>query len=189
MRGCYLARYGLPGGTLNLYRTWNQLKSKVYTRLPFLNELYGRLRARRLASDPPLPPLAPLGCPLNEARVALLTSAGVHQSDQAGFDMHHDLGDASFRVIAGQSATHDLTITHDYYDHSAADRDLNCVFPLDRLRELVASEVIGSVAPRHVGFMGHILGQRRVELVEESARAIADLFVTDDVHLVVGSPG
>ncbi len=80
-------------------------------------------------------------------------------------------------------------ITHDYYDHRAADRDLNCVFPLERLRELSAAGELGGVARRHVGMMGHILGSERRRLVEESAPQIAHLLREDGVDAALASPG
>jgi D-proline reductase (dithiol) PrdB len=39
-------------------------------------------------------------------------------------------------------------------DRSGFQEDWNVVFPLDRLRELAAEGVIGSVAPTHYSFMG-----------------------------------
>jgi D-proline reductase (dithiol) PrdB len=98
-------------------------------------------------------------------------------------------GDASFRVIPGDAAARDLTITHDYYDHRAADRDLNCVFPLERLHELARAGCIGRVAPRHIGTMGHILGDEERRLVGETAPAIARLLAADGVHYVLATPG
>jgi D-proline reductase (dithiol) PrdB len=98
-------------------------------------------------------------------------------------------GDASFRIIPGDAALQDLTITHDYYDHRAADRDLNCVFPLERLRELSAALRIARVAPRHIGTMGHILGAEERRLVSATAPAIAKLLVEDGVDYVVAAPG
>ncbi len=44
-----------------------------------------------------------------------------------------------------------------YYDTDDAVEDVNCVFPIDRLRELDEDGTIGSVAPRlWSGFMGRI---------------------------------
>lgn len=169
-------------------RRWNRLKSAVYTRLHWLSELYGRLQGGGRA-EIPLPSLATSRKPPAERRVALLTSAGVHHRHQVPFDMADPNGDASYRVIAGDAALDELTITHDYYDHAAADRDLNCVFPLERLRELVAGGGVGQVAPRHVGMMGHILGGQRVRLVRDTAPGVAQLFADDAVDLVLATPG
>lgn len=71
----------------------------------------------------------------------------------------------------------------------AADCDLNCVFPLERLRELAAARRIARVAPRHIGTMGHILGTEERRLVTETAPAIARLLVDDGVDYVLAAPG
>jgi D-proline reductase (dithiol) PrdB len=169
-------------------RRWNRFKSGVYTRLAWVPELYGRVKGVRPAGSA-LPPLARPRVPLFRARVALLTSAGVHLTEQPPFDMNNPHGDASFRVIPGSVDLGALTITHDYYDHRAADRDLNCVFPLERLRELVDAGEVGEVAPRHVGFMGHLLHGQWLRLQRETAPRIAALLREDRVDAVIASPG
>jgi D-proline reductase (dithiol) PrdB len=36
-----------------------------------------------------------------------------------------------------------------HYDHACVDRDRNCVFPIDRLRELVAAGKVGALTEGH----------------------------------------
>jgi D-proline reductase (dithiol) PrdB len=136
-----------------------------------------------------MPPLAPLGRPLREARVGLITAGGTHLASDRPFDMANQDGDASFRVIPGDVDVGDIRITHDYYDHGAADRDVNCVFPIERLREFAVAGEIGEVAPRHVGMMGHLLGAEAERLVGQTAHEMARVFADDRVDLVVASPG
>lgn len=158
----------------------------LYGRLPVLSTLAARRWKREERRDVPW---SPARTPLREARIALVTSAGVHLKGDRPFDMANPEGDATFRVIPGESAFFDLTITHDYYDHRAADRDVNCVFPLERLRELAAARLIGRVAPRHIGTMGHILGAEERRLVSTTAPVIAKLLAEDGVDYVVAAPG
>ncbi|MBF0292595.1 MAG: hypothetical protein HQK86_10620, partial [Nitrospinae bacterium] len=144
----------------------NRLIASVLTRFPSL--------ADRVAQgiDPlkfDATPWTPVVKPLSEMTVALITTAGVHLKTDRPFDMNNKSGDGSFRVINSSVAPDNLTITHDYYDHSDADRDVNIVFPLERLRELAAEGVIGAVAKRHYGFMGHIENAQIEILVRESA--------------------
>jgi D-proline reductase (dithiol) PrdB len=80
-----------------------------------------------------------------------------------------------------------LRIAHDHYDHTDADQDPNCVFPIDRLRELAAEGVIGSVASWHIGFMGFIPNPER--LMRETIPAMIDRLMDDRVDAVVLSPG
>ncbi len=99
-------------------------------------------------------PLTPMTKPLRECRIAMLTSGGVSRKVDAPFNpqARNDLRvDAVPRDTAG-----DFFVIHDdYYNHADADRDINCMFPLERLRELAAERVIGEVAPHHYsGFMG-----------------------------------
>ncbi len=168
-------------------RWWNQLVSRVYARVPRLSERYGR---RVGDTDPvPLPPLAPLAALLPATRVGMVTAGGVHLAGDAPFDMHDPDGDGSFRVIPDDVSTDRLRITHDYYDHRPADEDVNCVFPIDRLRELVSGGTVGAVAARHVGLMGHVSGSQLTRLLDRESEAIARLFAADDVGLVLTVPG
>src|SRR2546430_764477 len=73
--------------------------------------------------------------PFHHGRIALVTAAGVHPRSAPPFDMENPRGDASFREIRGDVAASQLMITHDYYDHAAADLDVNTVFPLEPLGE------------------------------------------------------
>jgi D-proline reductase (dithiol) PrdB len=108
----------------------------------------------------------------SRASVALVTAAGVHRRDQPRFNIADELGDLTFRVIGADAAAEDLMVTHHHYDHADADRDVNVVFPIDALRELVAERVVGRVAPEHVGFMGYTMQLRK--MYEETAPAIAE---------------
>jgi D-proline reductase (dithiol) PrdB len=165
----------------------NRLLSKVYTRVPALSERYGR-RAGSF-DDVPLPNLAALRRPMHEARIAVATAGGVHLAGQPPFDMQNPEGDGSWRSIPQGAPRQELVITHDYYDHTAADDDVNCVFPVDRLAELATAGMIGEPAPRHVGIMGHLSGAQLARLVDRSASEIVSQFADDAVDLVVAVPG
>jgi D-proline reductase (dithiol) PrdB len=165
----------------------NRLLSKVYTRFPALSERYGRRSGS--FDDIPLPSLASPVRSLPEASVAVVTAGGVHLAEQAPFDMNDPEGDGSFRSVPRQTRQADLRITHDYYDHTAADEDVNCVLPLDRLEELSRAGVIGRVAPRHVGMMGHLTGAQLGRLVDRSTVEITRLLEEDGVDVVVAVPG
>jgi D-proline reductase (dithiol) PrdB len=55
-------------------------------------------------------------------------------------------------VIPRDANADDLAISHQAYDRTDALRDINLVFPLERLRELEAEGVIGRVTDEHFGF-------------------------------------
>ena len=136
------------------YRLKNKTLAKLTTRFPFFAE-------RFIKTFTPLEtegiPWTPLTKPLAESKIALITTAGVHYRDQSPFNMRDPNGDPSFRVIDSSRLISELMITHDYYDHSDADKDINIVFPIQRLVEFASEGVIGEVAKKHYGLMGHIL--------------------------------
>ena len=117
-------------------------------------------------------PFTPFDGDLTGATVALVTAGGVHRKDQPPFNVADDLGDLTFRTIAGDVDTSELMVTHHHYDHADADRDINVQFPIERLRELAAEKVIAGVAREHVGFMGYTMQLRK--MYEETAPAIAE---------------
>ncbi len=101
-------------------------------------------------------PITPLNKPLNECKLALLTTGGLHLKTETPFDTKHKEGDCSYRIIPND-VTHDqLMVTHESYDHKFINKDLNCVFPIDRMKEYVSDGKIGSLSEEHYSFMGHI---------------------------------
>lgn len=118
----------------------------------------------------------------------MVTTAGVHLRSDAPFDMEDRRGDPSFRVIPSDAADSALMVTHDYYDHRDADRDINVVFPAGLLREMAAAGEIGGVAPRHYSFMGHVEGPRLGELVRGTSVEVAGRISREGVDLVLLTP-
>ena len=131
-------------------------------------------------------PLARPRKPLDRSRVALLTSGGVSRKDAPPFN---PLARNDLRVDdIGKNTPSGFFDIHDsYYDHSNADRDVNCIFPIDRLRELAAEGLIGGVAPHHYsGFMGRTYV--RTAVVNEAAPALARKLLKDGVDVFVLVP-
>jgi D-proline reductase (dithiol) PrdB len=132
-------------------------------------------------------PWSPLGKPLAEARVALVSSAGLTLPGQERFDHGFKGGDPSFREIPGDVDPRILEDHHrsESFDHEGMRRDPNVAFPVERVRELARDGAIGSVAPRHLSFMGSLTAPGR--LVRDVAPRAAELLVSDrvDVALLV----
>lgn len=151
----------------------NRLLAKLYTAFPALAARWGRKSA---ATGGVIPWTAPRR-PLARATVALVTTGGVHLRSQPPFDMSDPDGDPTWREVPVAADRAELTITHDYYDHADADRDLNLVFPAERLREMAERGVIGALHPTAVSFMGHIDGRHvetlRTKSAPEAARLLA----------------
>ena len=133
-------------------------------------------------------PFTPLAKPLSQCRLALVTTGGVHHMDQKPFDMIDPQGDPTFREIHATAAPENLTITHNYYDHGDAEKDINIVLPLQRVQDLVNTGEIGSVNSRHVSFMGHITGPHITTLVNETAPQVAAMLKNDGVDIVILTP-
>lgn len=171
---------------MNWIRFKNRSIAKIAARFPWLSE---RLVASYSPGESGDIPWALLRKPLAQSTLSLVTTAGVHQRDQAPFDMRDREGDPSFRVMDGGLALSDLMITHDYYDHTDADKDMNIVFPLDRLREFAREGLIGRLAPHHYGFMGHITGPHIMTLITRSAPEIVRRMKKDAVDAVLLTPG
>lgn len=171
---------------MNWSRCKNRAIAKIVTRIPSLSK-------RLVASYSPWEsgdiPWTPLRKPLAQSTLSLVTTAGVHQRDQAPFDMRDREGDPTFRVMDGERSLSDLMITHDYYDHTDADKDMNIVFPLERLREFVREGMIGRLAAHHYGFMGHITGPHIMTLITRSAPEIVRQLKKDAVDAVLLTPG
>ncbi len=131
-------------------------------------------------------PLTRLGKPLQACTVSLLTSGGVSRSCALPFDAFAR-NDHRLDAIDPNADAGDFQIHDSYYDHRDADADINCVFPLDRLRELAGDGTIGAVAPRlWSGFMGRIYNRSKV--IQESAPAFAQMLRDDEVDLLVAAP-
>ena len=133
-------------------------------------------------------PWAEVAKPMNQSKIALVTTAGLHHRRQQKFNMTDPHGDPSFRILDAASIERDFTITHDYYDHWDAEQDLNVVFPVARLKEMRASGCIGSLAERHFSFMGHIQGPHVDTLVNETAPRVAAMLKQDQVDAVLLTP-
>ncbi len=104
------------------------------------------------------PAWTPLAKPLSECRVALITSSGLIRKTDTPFDLSNPAGDPSYRVIPSASDPSELTlsIVSTNWDRSGFMADVNVVFPMERLRELAARRVIGSLAEEFYAFMGSI---------------------------------
>jgi len=129
----------------------------------------------------------PLPRPVSELRLALISSGGVYREDQPPFDAANLMGDWSFRVIPNDTLTSALRVSHNHYNHKdGADKDINVVFPLDRLRELEAQSAIGELSTVHIGFMGYIL--KPDKLIKETAPLIIQALKDASVEAVLLVP-
>ena len=104
--------------------------------------------------DAPIPWAQP-PADLRQARLTLVGSGGVYAPGQQPFDDTHPLGDATWRALPADLDLATTSLAHEHYDHASGNLDRNVVFPLDRLRELVAAGEIGGLTPSVFSFMGY----------------------------------
>ena len=130
-----------------------------------------------------MPPFVRPEKPLEECRLALVTTGGVHLPEHPRFDIDDPLGDCSYREIPADAAQ--LTWTHAYYrpDEGA---DLDAVFPLWTIRELAAEGVVGELNHRHFAFMGAIHDPG--PLIDETAPEVATKLADDGVDAALLTP-
>ena len=78
-------------------------------------------------------------------------------------------------------------VSHGGYDNGDVNKDINCMFPIDRLHELAADGVIGKVAPVHIGFMGG--GGNQEKFKNETGPEIARILKDEGVDAVILTAG
>jgi D-proline reductase (dithiol) PrdB len=106
------------------------------------------------------PVWAPFEVPLAEARIGLLTSAGMFVAgQQEPFDVDRERreptwGDPTLRIIPDGIAQSQIDATHLHINTADLLTDMNVALPVDRLGELVADGVVGSSSPEHFSVMG-----------------------------------
>lgn len=124
--------------------------------------------------------------PLAQSTLALVSTGGLRMKSQPPYDLLDHDGDWSIRAIDSDVSASDLTIDHSHYNHGDADEDINCMFPIERIRELAATGFVGSVAKTSVGMMGFVPNGAHVveEAGPEAARRLKA--AGTDVALLTG---
>ncbi len=135
--------------------------------------------------------LAELECPqftqtpwapaASERRVAVISTAGLmHRSDP-----HFGFNAADYRII-DRERNEDVVMSHisTNFDRTGFARDLNLVFPLDRLDDMASDGQIDTVARYHYSFMGATAPQA----MEATARTLATTLIRDEVNTVLLVP-
>ena len=98
-------------------------------------------------------PWAPFTRPLAEARIAVLTTGGVHTADQEPFNVD---GDWSYREIPLDTPLEDFRVAHTHYDTNGVAEDVDAVFAIHRLQELAQEGIVGEAHSPTFSFMGYI---------------------------------
>ena len=170
---------------LDVLQLKNRVVARAFSKFPWVFNQWVR-NTTFLEHDES--PWNDLMMPVTQCRLALVTTGGVHLKSQPPYNMKDPAGDPTFREIPADTSPSDLAITHNYYNHSDAEKDINIVFPLERVLALEAAREIGEVNHRHFAFMGHITDPHVSTLVAETAPKVAGLLIEDGVDIVILTP-
>ncbi|MDE2842454.1 MAG: glycine/sarcosine/betaine reductase selenoprotein B family protein [Chloroflexota bacterium] len=98
-------------------------------------------------------PWAPFTKPLSQARIAVLTTGGIHTCDQEPFNVD---GDWSYREIHLDTPLEEFRVAHTHYDTNGVAEDVDSVFAIHRLQELAKEGIVGEAHSPTFSFMGYI---------------------------------
>ena len=157
-------------------------------RLETLSEINRKSMLAFPCLEPDSIPWSSLRKPLSQARVSLVTSAGLHRRDDQPFIGDPKGGDTSYRLIPSSAKAADILQSHVSigFDHTAIMRDLNVTLPMDRFRELVSTGIVGSLADNYYSFMGALRNPK--PLIEVTGPEVADRLKDEGVDLVLITP-
>ncbi len=132
---------------------------------------------------PALEPVAVGAPPLSEATVAIVTTAGLRP---AGEVTVWQPTDASFTLLP--RTAHDVQLSHfsPNFDRSGIAQDLNVVYPIDRIDELVAEGVVGRAAATNLSFMGAVSDLSTI--IHDTGPAAAQVLLDQGVDVVLLTP-
>ena len=121
--------------------------------------------------------------PLSEARVAIVSTAGLHRRDDRKFRG----GASDYRLIPSDVDYADLAMSHVSvnFDRTGYQQDVNIAFPLEHLHTLAANGEIGSVGEWHYSFMGATAPEQFLESGAEVGRLLNDDGVTAAVLIPI----
>ena len=135
------------------------------------------LECSRVESDPFV-----AGPPLSQRKVAIVSSAALYPRGGKPFAP----GSAEFSELPASLPLGDILMSHVSinYDRTGWQRDINVVYPIERLRELAEAGVIGSLADTNYS----VMGSTDPKLMEETADSIAARMKRERIDAVLFSP-
>ena len=120
--------------------------------------------------------------PVSESRIALISTAGIERRG----DKPYPFFSGEFRLIPTDVDNGELVMSHlsPNFDRTGFQQDINVAIPLDRMKELEAEGVIGSVAKFNYAFMG---GSQPQDM-EPNIPELVKLLRGDEVDTVLMCP-
>jgi len=137
----------------------------------------------RVLATPSKPAWFPVTKPVNQSRVALLSSAALRLANQPPFIPREDL---SYRRVPSDPKAGALVIDHHSGIGTVPKQDPEIVFPRTALATLVEQGTVGSLSPWHFSFMGGVKQHKEIET--ELAPAITKDLIEAGVDLALLVP-
>jgi len=137
-------------------------------------------------------PWTPLSKPLNESRIALVTTGGIYdKTREPPFDAEREKrepmwGDPTYRRISRDVRQEDIGASHLHLNHRDMLADVDTVLPVHRLAELETEGVISSLAETNYSFMG--FQPNTTEWRERYGPEVAGLLKDEAVDAVLLAP-
>jgi D-proline reductase (dithiol) PrdB len=134
--------------------------------------------------EPDNTPFCVVRKPLRQIKLALVTTAGLHLRGDSPFTS----GDQSYRIIPSDTPPKDIIQTHNSigFDRTPMYRDINISFPINRIRELVELQVIGSTTKHYYSFMGAQTNPKQI--LNETGPAVARLLLEEGADAALLTP-
>ena len=118
---------------------------------------------------------------MKDCRIALVSTSGAYAEGMQPFTEN----DLSFRLIPGDTKTSKIRFVPGHFDTSKGAEDPNIMFPLDRLRELVANGEVRTIAEHHIS-MGLTTELRKLKETVSWEIAEAVMKMRPDVVVLTG---
>jgi D-proline reductase (dithiol) PrdB len=137
----------------------------------------------RILASPSKPAWCAIATPVNESKVALLSSAALRLANQEPFIPRED---SSYRRVPSDPSAGEIVIDHHSGIGRVPKQDPEIVFPRTALSELAKRGIVDSVAPFHFSFMGGLREHAKIE--NDLAPAIANDLKQAQVDLALLVP-
>ncbi len=159
------------------------------------NWLLPSLKTYFASMETPAPetiPWTPLAKRLQDARIALVTTAGINiHGVEPSFDYEREQreprwGDPTYRLIPRGLQQERVQAGHLHINNADILHDVNVALPVHRMLELERQEIIGSLAPTSYSFMGY--QPDTTEWRQKYAPEVARRMKEEDVDAVLLTP-
>jgi D-proline reductase (dithiol) PrdB len=136
-------------------------------------------------------PWTPLSKALNQATLALITSAGISLKSDPPFDMEREKqeplwGDRSYREIPRDATEEDIDVNHLHINTNPIKEDMNVILPLKRMAEFEQEGMIGRLADTAYSYYG--FQWQSTDFLKQAVEPMAKKMKVEGVDAVLLTP-